>query len=280
MRLLTPLIVSVLVLVSVVTLAAAQQKTVAPPGTTPAKGFDFNGRIEATTVEIRPRVTGCLMKILVKEGAMVKQGDLLAEIDPQQYKADLDVARAKLTVAEATSKVAISQLARLKELNSKGVIGQDDLIQAAGEKERSEALIHVANAEVVLAELNLSWTKLNSPMDGRVGQFAQTAGNLVTADGPAIVSIVAVDHVFVSFDVDERTMLKLRRDGLAEIGKLTALVGLSDEDGYPHKATVDFIDPQFNPKTGTVRVRGVLPNPKGLFSPGMFARVRLIPAEK
>jgi RND family efflux transporter MFP subunit len=236
--------------------------------------LDFTGRAEAATVQIRPRVNGFLQKILVKEGSVVKQGDALAEIDSRQYKADLELAKARLLVADAGSKVTAQTLERLKIVFARGVINREELTQAEAEQERAEALIKSAKAEVDLAELNLTWTKLTAPMDGRVGRFTLTPGNLVTLDGPAIVSIVATDPLFVAFDVDEKTILKLRRDGM-EVGKLSAVAGLADEDGFPHQTVVDFIDPQFNPNTGTVRVRGVIANPKGLISPGMSVRVRL-----
>ncbi len=250
-----------------------------PPKPAPGNAFDFIGRIEAATVEIRPRVTGYLEKILVKEGAMVKQGDLLAEIDPRPYKTELDLAQAKLAAAMAGSKVTAANLARLKEAITRGIVPKEELTQAEAEHERSEAMKDAAKAEVKLAELNLSWTKLIAPMDGKVGRFRLTAGNLITSDGPSVVVVVATDPLLVAFDVDERTILKLRRDGL-NVEKLTATAGLADEDGFPHKVVVDFIEPQFNPATGTVRVRGVLANPKGLISPGMFVRVRLMPPAK
>ncbi|HEV3439137.1 MAG TPA: efflux RND transporter periplasmic adaptor subunit [Gemmata sp.] len=279
MRFAALLLATGLVLASVDIRAAGPQKPTEPPKPSPGNALDFTGRTEAATVEIHPRVTGLLLKILVKEGATVKQGDVLAEIDSRQYKADLDVAKAKLAVAEAGSKLTAANLVRLRSAIRTGVISKEDVTQAEAEQERSEALVKVAKAEMDLAELTLSWTKLTAPMDGKVGRFRLTPGNLVTSDGPALVVVVATDPQFVAFDVDERTILKLRRDGLS-VQKLTATAGLADEDGFPHMVVVDFIDPQFNPATGTVRVRGVLANPNGLISPGMFIRVHLALAAK
>jgi RND family efflux transporter MFP subunit len=279
MRYIALLLVSGAALASVTIRAAEPQNPPEAPKPAPGNALDFTGRIEAATIEIRPRVTGFLEKILVKEGAMVKQGDLLAEIDPRQYKADLEVSRAKFAVAVAGSKSAAANLALVKRAITKGVVSEEALTQADAEQERAEALVKVAKGEVELAELNLTWTKLASPMTGRVGRFTQTAGSLLTSDGQAVVVIVATDPLFVAFDVDERTILKLRRDGV-DVEKLTATAGLADEEGFPHKVAVDFIDPQFNRTTNTVRVRGVLANPKGLISPGMFVRVRLTPMAK
>jgi RND family efflux transporter MFP subunit len=251
-----------------------------PKKDTPAAAFDFVGRIEAQSVDIRPRVTGVLDKVLVKDGAAVKQGDVLAEIDPRQYQADVEVAKAKLAVADATAKATAATLARTKSAFGRGILTRDDLTQSEAEVGRSDAMARAAKAELDLAELNLSWTRIHAPMGGRIGRFSRAPGSLITADGPPLVTVVAAEPLSVGFDVDERTMLKFRRDGAAEPGRLTAVAGLPDEDGFPHTVTIDFIDPQFNPSTGTVRVRGAIANPNGLMSPGMAVRVRLAAAGK
>lgn len=241
--------------------------------------LDFTGHIEAATVEIRPRVVGVLEKVDVKEGSLVKQGQVLAEIDPRQYQADLEVAKAKLAVAEAGAKLAAASVVRTRTASDRGLLSKEDLAQAEAEQIRSDALVRAARAEADLAQLNLSWTKLTSPIDGRVGRFTVSPGNLVTTESGPVVSVVSADPLFVAFDVDEKNMLKLRREGVAEPGKLTAAVALADEADYPHKATIDFIDPQFNSNTASVRVRGVIASPSSLMSPGMLVRVRLTSAK-
>jgi len=273
------LLISGFVLVSMNIRADDPPKAVEPPKAVAKGNLDFTGRIEAATLTIRPRVTGYLGKILVKEGATVKQGEMLAEIDSRPYKARLDEARAKLAVAKASLKAASVNHDRLMDAVKKGIVNSSELAVSGADKEKAEAMVEAEKATVSLAELDLSFTKLVAPMEGRVGRFAETAGNLVVADGAPIVSIVAVNPLFVAFDVDEKTILKLRRDDI-DLGKVTANVALSDEDGFPHKSVIDFIDPQFNPTTGTLRIRGVIDNPKGLMSPGMFVRVRLtLPAK-
>jgi RND family efflux transporter MFP subunit len=242
--------------------------------------LDFSGRIEASTAEIRPRVTGAISRFAVKEGAAVKAGELLVELDPRQYQAELELMKARLEVAVAGRSMAAAEVERMKKATEKGVVARADLDRAVAEQERAAAMVSVAKAELELAKLNLDRTKLTAPMDGRVVRFSQTIGSLVVADGPAILSIVATDPLVAAFDLDEKTFLKLRREGLAEPGKLTGEVGLADEEGFPHKLVVDFIYPEFNPTTGTLRVRGVLHNPKGLFLPGMFIRIRLSPAAR
>ena len=133
-----------------------------------------------------------------------------------------------------------------------------------------------------LALLNLSWTRLAAPSGGQVGRFTSALGNLLVADEVRpLVTVVAAEQVAVVFDVDERSLLRFRRDGLLKPGKLTAEVGLTDETGFPHPAEVSFVDTAFDPKTGTIRFRAKCANPDGLISPGMSARVRLsVPAAK
>jgi len=268
------LLIAGFVLVSMNIRAADPPKAVELPKAVAKGNLDFTGRIEAATLTIRPRVTGYLGKILVKEGATVKQGDLLAEIDARPYRARLDEARAKLTVAKASLKAASVNHDHMMDAVKKGIVNPSELAVSEAEKEKAAAMVEAEKATVSLVELDLSFTRLTSPMDGRIGRFAETAGNLVVADGPSIVSIVAVNPLFVTFDVDEKTILKLRRDDV-DLAKVAANVALADEDDFPHKAVIDFIDPQFNPTTGTLRIRGVIDNPKGLMSPGMFVRVRL-----
>jgi RND family efflux transporter MFP subunit len=259
--------------------AAEPPKAAEPVKAKEANALNFTGTIEAATAKIRPRVTGYLEKIAVKEGATVKKGDLLAELDARLYKARWLEARARLTAAKASLKAANASLERLKKAAEKGVVDQSEVVAAQAEVERCEAFVDAEQAHLDLADLEFSYTRLVSPMEGRVGKFAETAGNLVTADGPPLVTVVAIDPLFVAFDVDEATILTFRRNGI-DLTKLEAGVALGGEEDYPHKAIIDFVDPQFNPTTGTVRVRGVIANPKGLLSPGMFVRVKLtLPAK-
>jgi RND family efflux transporter MFP subunit len=250
-----------------------------PPKAAPPKVWEYGAHVEAVaTAEVRARVTGYLTRIAVKEGAAVKKGELLAEIDPRYYAADVEVAKARLKLAEAKLQAARTNLTQTKTAFSKDAASADDLRIAEADAAATEAGVAVARAELERAELMLSWTRVTAPFDGRVGRFAVTEGNLVRADATRVVTVVATDPLFVAFDMDERTLLRLRRDGLAEPGKLAVAVGLADEEGYPHEAKLDLIDPQVDPAKATVRFRAVLPNPKGMLSPGMFVRVRLTPA--
>jgi RND family efflux transporter MFP subunit len=240
------------------------------------KGVEFTGRAEATVVEICPRVTGYIDRVLVKEGEAVRKGDVLAEVDDRPYKLKLDEAKAELAVAQAQAKIAVADLARMKDAFAKGAASKDEVTRAEAAWDVAKARVDAAKAVVAWAELNLAFTKLTSPIDGRVGRFTTTPGNLLVADGPSIVSVVAAaDPIAVSFDVDERLLLALLRAREVNAGKPVVEVGLADEDGYPHKAALEATPVKVDPATGTARFRATLANPKGLIAHGSFVRVRL-----
>ncbi len=156
--------------------------------------------------------------------------------------------------------------------------GELDL-NAAAEAE-AEATLAGEKVEVQRAELTLSWTRLTAPFGGRVSRVQAAEGGLVAADRTPILRVVDSRQLRVSFNVPEGTLLRLRRDGLAEPGKLRVAVGFSGEEGHPHEAKLDLIAPEVDPETGAARFGATLANPKGLLSPGMSARVRLTPRPK
>jgi RND family efflux transporter MFP subunit len=258
--------------------------TILPTGTRaadPPTAWYFTGRAQAVaTVAVRPRVTGEVTRVAVKEGAAVAKGDVLVEIDPRPYRIDLEVARARVKAAEAKVQTAKAAAARGQGLVRDKVTSPAELPGLESAAVEAEAGLALAKAEAERAELKLSFTRIIAPIDGRVGRILATEGNLVVADQTHVLSVVATDRLHVSFGVDETTLLKLRRDGLAEPGKLAVAVGFAGEENYPHAATLDLIEPEVDPTTGTVRFRSVLANPKGILSPGMSARVRLSPPPK
>jgi multidrug efflux system membrane fusion protein len=245
-----------------------------PPKVDLKKGVLFTGRTEANVVEICPRVTGYLARTVVKDGAVVKKGDLLAEVDDRVYKAELNIAKAKLVKAQVVLKTTTANLARVKAAFDKGAEGKEALAKAEGDHAEAKADVEFAQAVVDLAELNLAFTKLMSPIDGRVGRITTTEGNLAKADETKIVSVIADNPIVVTFDVDERTVLAIRR-ALNDGGKLVVEVGLNDEKDYPHKGEANTRSHALDPKTGSVQFRATLPNPKSLIIDGQFVRVKL-----
>jgi RND family efflux transporter MFP subunit len=245
------------------------------------KGWAFVGRTQAgATAEVRSHLTGYVTRVAVKEGDAVAKGDLLIEIDSRAYRLELEAARARLKVAEAKLHVAKIKTANAKKLQQSKVISPEELALNQAAEAEAQAALMAATVEVSRAELTLSWTRIIAPFNGRVSRVQSAEGGLVTAGQTRILTVVATDTLHVSFNVPEGTFLKLRRDGLADPGKLGVAVGFAGEEGYPHEAKLDLIEPVVDPVAGTVRFRATVPNPKGLFLPGMSARVHLTPSSK
>jgi RND family efflux transporter MFP subunit len=247
---------------------------------------DFTGRTAAVdSVEVRARVWGYLDKVNFKEGALVKKGDVLFEIDPRVYRADLE--RAQGTVAQYEARVHRLErdYRRAKSLLARGAVGQEEYDRYEADYREAVANLHVAKGNLDLAELNMGYTKVTAPVSGRVSRYAVTVGNLIQSGdqngGTLLTTVVSVDPMYVYFDMDERTVLRVRqliREGKASSAheaEWPVWLGLATEEGFPHRGTINFEDNQVNPKTGTLRVRGVFPNKDELLSPGLFARVHV-----
>lgn len=248
----------------------------------PKNGWEFVGQVQATAVDVRARVTGYLARVAVREGDAVAKGDLLVEIDPRAYQIDLDQAKARLKVAEAKLKVATILFNQSKALASsdRPVVSSIQVSIDAAKAATAEAAVTVAKVGVERAALALSWTKLTAPCNGRVSRLQAVEGGLVTGKRMPILTIVSTDPMYVTFNVPEAVVLRLRRDGLAEPDKLDVAVGFAIDKGFPHAAKLDRIDSQVNPQTDNVQFRATLPNPKGLLLPGMSAKVRITPQAK
>lgn len=250
---------------------------------------DLTGRTASTNaVDIRARVTGYLLRAAFTEGAVVNAGDLLFEIDPRPYQAALDRATAEVALNQARLELANADNARGKAIAAAnpGAISQQELDRRQASVNEAAAALDAAKAEVESAQLNLAFTRVTSPIDGRTGRIEITPGNLVTQDTSLLTTVVVEDPIDVYFDVDEPTMLRvirrLRETGVnpRERGAIPVFMGLSDEVGYPHAGEADFADNVVNSSTGTLTARGRFPNPSSksgirLLRPGMFVRVRL-----
>jgi RND family efflux transporter MFP subunit len=258
------------------TLTAGVGRADEPPKPKTA-GYEFTGRTApVAVVEVRARVSGFLKKVAVREGAEVKAGDVLIEIDPRLYQIELGAAKAKLTRAQTQSKVTTAELARVRELVQKEIEPAARLTEAQARADADKADTEVAAAETKLAELRLDWTQFRAPRAGRVSRVLIDEGNLVTADTTLVMTVVSIDTLYVVFDVDERTIVKLRRElGDAKDAKPRVEVGFASEEGFPHSATLESVGVVVDPATETVRVRATLSNPKGEFWSGARVRVRL-----
>ena len=244
----------------------------------------FNGRIEAVeSVQLRPRVSGYIDKVNYTDGQEVKKGEVLFTIDDRTYRAALEQAQANLARAKTQASLARSEANRTDKLVNTNVVSREEWEQRRSAATQAQADIRAAQAAVDAAQLNLDFTKVTAPIDGRASRALITSGNLVTAGDSASVltTVVSQKTVYVYFDVDESTYLhyqKLARSGQRASSHHTALpveIGLTGEEGYPHQGKVDFLDNQLTPSTGTIRMRALLDNAQRQFTPGLFARVRL-----
>ena len=244
----------------------------------------FNGRIEAVeSVQLRPRVSGYIDKVNYTEGQEVKKGEVLFTIDDRTYRAALEQAQATLARAKTQASLAQSEANRTDKLINTNLVSREEWEQRRSAASQAQADIRAAQAAVDTAQLNLDFTKVTAPIDGRASRALITSGNLVTAGDSASVltTLVSQKTVYVYFDVDESTYLhyqNLARSGQGASNNHLALpveIGLTGEEGYPHQGKVDFLDNQLTPSTGTIRMRALLDNAQRQFTPGLFARVRL-----
>ena len=242
---------------------------------------DFTGRTDAVeSVQVRSHVWGYLDKINFKEGAEVKKGDLLFKIDPRPYDAALAQAEANLKQAEAHRNSMADTYAR--DRASPAATPEATRIQDQGTLAESEAAVGSARAGRDSAQLNVAYTDIVAPVGGRLSRAMVTVGNLVQsgdqAGGTVLTSIVSLDPMYAYFDVDDLTFLRVNR--MIREGKITSalppvMLGLANEDGYPHVGRIDFVDNQVDPSTGTMKMRGVFPNKDRVLTPGLFARIRV-----
>ncbi len=263
----------------------APEVSVAPVLVKQVSAWDeYSGRIEAVqNVELRPRVSGYIDSVNYREGQHVNKDDVLFTIDARSYRAALAQAQAQLARAHAQVEQASSEAERGKALVEQKAISTEAYEQRHAAADSALADLQAAQAAVDTARLNLEWTQVRAPISGRASRAMVTAGNLVSADGGNVLTtLVSEDKVYVYFDADESAFLRYqqmvrdgKRGGDAD-GKLPVQIALADEEGFPHAGTVDFLDNQVDSNTGTIRVRAVLDNSKHEYTPGLFARVRLL----
>ena len=240
---------------------------------------EFTGRVSAVeTVELRPRVSGYIEQVAYEEGHEVRKGDLLFVIDQRRYRAAYDRAVAELERARSEARLAATELERAETLLASRAISREEFDARRAAHTQGDASVRAAAAAVESARLDLQFTEVRSPIDGRAGRALVTVGNLAQADSTLLTTVVSLDPMYVYFEADEQTYLDYAdaaRRGEHRTTSSPVRVGLANEAGYPHPGTVDFVDNQVDPRTGTIRARAVVPNADRSLTPGLFARVQL-----
>ncbi|HEY7309982.1 MAG TPA: efflux RND transporter periplasmic adaptor subunit [Gemmataceae bacterium] len=243
---------------------------------------DFTGRLDALkTVDIRPRVSGYVQEAPFKEGDVVKEGELLFQIDPRTYQADLNLAEADLRQAKAERELQMKNAERARHLIGTGSINKEEYDQILANRDKAIAAVGSKEAARDRARLYHGFTRVTAPLSGRISKRLVDPGNLVNADQTVLTTIVTENPVYAYFDVDERTYLELvsvtssaSNRWLSSL-QFPVLMRLANEDDFNQMGNVNFLDNRLNANTGTVRMRGVFENPKGHLKSGLFVRVRL-----
>ncbi len=250
--------------------------------------YDFVAQTEASkTVEVRARVQGFLLRWLFEEGGRVKEGDLLFEIDPRSFEADLEIARAKLNQGEAQRFLAETTLQRLEQVAELGAVNPREMDEAQANLLNAKAAVRLAQGELANAELNMSYTKVHSPLNGRIGRAQKEQGSLVDAGSNSLLAtVIQDDPIYVYFPIPEREILRWKEDVASgrivgpEPGKVPVAVTLADGTKYPHTGIINFIDVRTDPLTGTAAVRAALPNAGGVLQPGQSVKASILGWER
>src|SRR6266851_4038463 len=234
------------------------------------------------SVDLVARVQGFLESINYKDGSFVKEGTVLFTIEPETYKLKLEQAQAAEAGAQASVKQAEADFKRQSDLVSRQAVSQATLDQSTSSRDNAQANLQQAQANTKIAAVNFGYTNVVAPFDGIVSAHLVSVGELVGAASPTqLATIVQLDPIYVNFNVNEQDVLRIRaearRQGLtvSDLRQLPIEIGLQTEDGYPHRGKLDYISPTLNQSTGTLAVRGVLPNPDRVLLPGFYVRVRV-----
>lgn len=236
----------------------------------------YSGRLQAVgSVDIRPLVSGTIVAVHFKDGAMVKKGDPLFTIDPRPYAAAVDQAAAQLVAAQARNGYASTDAARAERLLADNAIAKRDYDEKQNAAHEALANVEAAKAALTSARINLSYTNITAPIDGRVSRAEMTVGNIVStgANAPLLTTLVSESPIYAAFDVDEQTYLRyLSKDGRHTV---PVMMGLADETGYSRQGVIDSVDNRLDTRSGTIRVRARFDNADGVLVPGLYARVEV-----
>jgi RND family efflux transporter MFP subunit len=243
---------------------------------------DFTGHIEAIpSVDLRAQVTGYLKAVHFKDGTDVQKGDLLFEIDPQTYESEYARTKAAVAQAEARQERLERDYRRVALVPDRGTVTQEEIDRVRGDLAEAKAAVGITLAQRELARQNVEFCTIRAPFSGRIGKRQIDPSNLVKANDTILATLVSLNPIYATFDLDEQTLLRLRR--LVREGKIVSArseptqvrIGLADEEAYSLSGVIEFIDNRLVAGTGTLRVRAVVDNEKLLLSPNMFVRIRL-----
>jgi multidrug efflux system membrane fusion protein len=250
---------------------------------------DFTGRTDSVaSVDIRARVTGYLISRPFTDGSEVEKGKLLFEIDPRPYEAQLEQAKSQVKLNKASLKLARTNYDMDLSISRKqpGAVSVQQLAADKAAVDEAVARVEAAESSTKVYDLNVGFTKIYAPIDGLISRSYLSPGNLVIQDQTLLTSIISLDPAYVYFDLDEPTLNRINKEineGTVKRlrdGAIPVVMGLQGEEGHPHKGTINFVNNQLNPTTGSITMRGVFDNPKPpngerLLLPGMFVRIRL-----
>jgi len=290
---------SVFVIFACVALSACEQNSFVPPPppkveVAPPVVRSITRYLEATgntapikSVDLVARVQGFLQSINYRDGTFVKEGTTLFTIEPDTYKLKLEQAQAAEAGAQASLKQAEADYKRQSDLVARQAVSQATLDTSTSNRDNAQANLQQAQVNTRIAEVNFGYTKVVAPFDGIVSAHLISVGELVGASSPTqLATIVALDPIYVNFNVNEQDVLRIRADALKrgltsdDLRQVPVEVGLQTETGYPHEGKLDYAAPTINQSTGTLAVRGVLPNPERVLLPGYYVRVRVPSAQQ
>jgi multidrug efflux system membrane fusion protein len=263
---------------------ALPQVTAAPSVARDVTEWDeFTGRLEPVqSVAVRPRVSGLISNVSFEEGGLVRQGQALFQIDDRPFQAQVDRLRAEVAQATVARERAAAEMRRADRLSSENAMSLEERERRAGAAAEATAHVDAAAAALRAAELDLDFTRVVSPIDGRVSRALVTRGNLVSGgqgEATLLTTVVSVDPIYASFDADEQTFLRYgdraRQGAGSGKGSLRIEMALADEQTFPHAGTLEFLDNRLDPSTGTINGRAVFRNRDHRLTPGLFVRLRL-----